>query len=174
MMGRMVLANASNGLIYPHDGVCWFQSQHGHHKAQGYFRADAMPWSAVIHMLLGGELEIVDGTTDGKLSDALRMGVPTWCLVFNRALGMYRTRVCDWQTRDMVEVARSNRHRPTAQAIRRLSIIYGWSGPAIVGSNVRLTCHRCWHDDKPAMIAQQVGKYKYVWSKAAIPNDRGD
>eukprot|EP00658_Telonema_sp_P-2_P004561 TRINITY_DN11695_c0_g1_i7.p1 TRINITY_DN11695_c0_g1~~TRINITY_DN11695_c0_g1_i7.p1 ORF type:complete len:125 (+),score=31.02 TRINITY_DN11695_c0_g1_i7:206-580(+) len=50
---RLVLANLSNGIMYPHDDVCYFASQMAHHKPQGYFNAFAMPIRAVIVLLLG-------------------------------------------------------------------------------------------------------------------------
>jgi hypothetical protein len=98
------LANISNGLHFPHDDVCCFQSQHAHRRSLGYFRIDAMPYRAVIHLLRGGVVEIIDATHKSKLlSEALRHGVPTWCIVMNRAMKFdyQNVRVCGWQTRDM-------------------------------------------------------------------------
>ena len=155
---NLVLANIRNGLAYPHDDVCYFQSQFAHHKKLGYFRIDSMPYRAVIHLLCGGEITIVDATAKNKpLTDAQRKGVPTWCLVFNRALRYYDVKVCDWQTVDMVQVAHSRVHKPLVQAIRKLAEIYGESGPAIIGKNVHLVCHRgIEFDDKPELLASLV------------------
>ena len=155
---NLVLANIRNGLAYPHDDVCYFQSQFAHHKKLGYFRIDAMPYRAVIHLLCGGEITIVDATAKSKpLTDAQRKGVPTWCLVFNRALRIYDVKVCDWQTKDMVEVARSRVHKPLVQTIRKLVEIYGHSGPAVIGENVHLVCHRnVEFDDKPELLAERA------------------
>ena len=157
----MRLANISNGLPFEHDGTCWFQSQHGHHLRDGYFRADAMPWDAVIHLLRGGSVEIIDATQHNKpLSDALRYGVPTWAMVFNRAVRLWPpagTLVCEWQTREMRMAAFDTRHKKTVRSIRRLAGIYGASQPAVIGVNVLLTCHRniAW-DDKPELIRTKL------------------
>ena|GEM_PF-1978972 len=150
---RLVLANISNGLPYPHDDVCFFQSQHGHSYAMAYFRADAMPWRAVIHLLEGGELEVVDATAGDKpLTDALRYGVRTWCHVFNRAL---RYGDLGFGPPHGWRAARSDRHRPTVQAIRRIARVLDTrkQRPAIPGENVLLTCHRNvgWDDDPAAL-----------------------
>eukprot|EP00658_Telonema_sp_P-2_P004560 TRINITY_DN11695_c0_g1_i5.p1 TRINITY_DN11695_c0_g1~~TRINITY_DN11695_c0_g1_i5.p1 ORF type:complete len:226 (+),score=37.34 TRINITY_DN11695_c0_g1_i5:206-883(+) len=147
---RLVLANLSNGIMYPHDDVCYFASQMAHHKPQGYFNAFAMPIRAVIVLLLGGELKIVDATRHDKpLSDALKKGVPTWCLLFNRAIKARGIQVCPWQTDDMAEVANSR--------YRKLAEYYGHTQPAVCGTNVHLECHaQCTFDDKPEEIA--IGK----------------
>lgn len=158
----MRLANISNGLAFPpYDGLCMFQSQHAHHCKQcGYFRIDAMPYGAVLHLLRGGQVEIIDATRRHKpLTDALRYGVPTWCLVFNRAMGDRATRVCEWQTRAMLSTANNDRHHPTVQAIRKLARATGSLGDvrAVVGANVILTCHQGFDgDDKPRRIARRI------------------
>ena len=156
------LANISNGLAFPHDDVCYFQSNFAHHcKSHGYFRIDAMPYRAIIHLLLGGTVTIIDGTRRHKpLSDALRFGVPTWCIVFNRGLAFRGSRhilVCDWQTDAMATTALSDRHTPAAHAIRKLSHIYGYTEPAIVGKNVLLECHHgCEWDDHPDRLRSRI------------------
>lgn len=154
----MRLANISNGLAYPHDDVCNFQSNHGHQFSIGYFRLDAMPYRAVIHLLRGGVVEIIDATHGGKaLTDAQKFGVPTWCIAFNRAIRMGCSRVCDWQTKEM-ERAALKKHRKTITAIRKLVKVYGCSRPATVGENVLLKTYRnVPFDDKPEIIARLKG-----------------
>lgn len=151
------LANIRNGLVYPHDDVCNFQSQHGHQLKCGYFRIDAMPYSAVIHLLRGGEIEIIDATRrDKPLSDALKFGVTTWCMVFNRALNCRGIRVCYWETREMRNAASSSIHRPLVQTIRKLAALYGAEWPARIGINVHLACHSgaTFDDDVKALRAK--------------------
>ncbi len=162
---RLVLANVSNGLAFPHDDICYFQSNHAHQLSSGYFARDAMPLSAVVHLLRGGELEIVDATRSSKrLTDAQRLGVATWCLVFNRAVapilpGARSVRVCPWQTREMARLAMSQIHRPTAHTIRKLGRIFGAVRPAVIGENVLLTCHSgaVW-DDQPLRLQAVLGR----------------
>jgi hypothetical protein len=152
----MRLANISNGLAFPHDDVCYFQSQYGHHCDRcGYFRLDSMPYRAVLHLLHGGTVTIVDGTRRHKpLTDALRYGVPTWCLVFNRAIGR-RERVCEWQTPEMERVANSDMHDALKSTIRKLSHIFPPTRSAIIGDNILLECHQgCIFDDKPRRLAE--------------------
>lgn len=152
----MRLANIRNGLAYPHDDVCLFQSNHGHRASMGYFRIDAMPYRAVIHLLCGGEITIIDATARGKkLSDALRYGVPTWCMVFNRALGQPRVPVAAWVTREMVNLAHGPIHKPLVQTIRKLARLYPYQKLAIIGMNVHLESHPCCRfDDKPELLKE--------------------
>ena len=122
----MKLANISNGLYFEHDDVCNFQSQFGHHCHLGYFRIDSMPYRAIIHLLTGGSLEIIDATAHDKpLSDALKYGLPTWCIVMNHAMKFdyIRIRVCDWQTKEMIRA--SQVHRNYLQSLRKLIKLYG-------------------------------------------------
>lgn len=149
----MRLANISNGLAYPYDDVCYFQSTYGHHASLGYFRLDSMPYSAVIHLLLGGTVTVVDASAHRRLSDALRWGVTTWCLVFNRALGVC-VPVCDWETPAMRRVAHYHHpHRKLMGTVRKLERVYGNSGPLVVGENVLLECHRRSDlDDRPDVL----------------------
>ena len=146
------LANIRNGLAFPHDGVCYFQSNHGHHAKGGYFRIDAMPYTVIIQLLKGEEIEIIDGTSKYKLlTDAQKFGIITWCIVFNRALnfrGSRHIRVASWQTKEIKDVALSNIHKPLVQSIRKLIKLYGYKEPAIVGNNIFLTCHKVEFDDK--------------------------
>lgn len=176
----MTLANLSNGLAYPHDHIAHFQSNYAHHKSLGYFRIDSMPLEAIVHLLNGGEVTIVDATASDKaLSDGLKKGVPTWCLVFNRAIdkvgvsGARSVRVCEWQTRDMVQVAHSQFHHPATQTIRKLAKVVGATGPAVIGQNIHLVCHRLvGFDDKPDRLAELVQMpYTGVQGKAgrALP-----
>ena len=150
------LANVRNGLAYPHDGLCYFQSNHGHHAADGYFRIDAMPLDAVRLLLLGGQVVIVDAGRADRLTDALRFGVPTWCAVFNRAIQARIHSTCPWFTSDMLHAAWSARQRPLKQTIRKLAEVYGASRPAVVGKNILLECHRCDHDDRPEVLRAAI------------------
>lgn len=150
------LANMMNGLAYPpYDGVCYFQSCYGHHASYGYFRLDSMPFDAVIHLLRGGQLIVIDATRKNKpLSDALKFGVPTWCLVFNRALRRRDVKVCNWQTPEMKRVALQN-HKPLVHTIRKLIKIYNFQKPAVIGDNIHLECHqKISFDDKPNMLKE--------------------
>jgi len=121
----MILANISNGLVFPHDDVCYFQSTHGHKCKMGYFRIDAMPLRAIIHLLRGGNLTIVDATQHHKLlTDAQKFGIATWILVYNRAIRKRIDQVCPWQTREMEMVASSNIHKKLIKTIRKLAKYY--------------------------------------------------
>jgi hypothetical protein len=156
------LANIRNGLAYPHDDVCYFQSQYGHHARYGYFRIDAMPYKAVIHLLKGGTIEIIDATAKNKrMTDAQKFGIPTWCIVFNRALNFKGSRhieVCDWQTDVMKRIALSSFHDQATYSIRKLVNVYGYKALAIIGKNIFLTCHsRIDFDDKPKRLKQLIG-----------------
>lgn len=150
-------ANIRNGLPFPHEGVCYFQSMYGHHYKDGYFRLDSMPLDAVIHLLSGEQIGIVDGTQHNKpLSDALRFGVPTWCMVFNRSL-RNPVPVCEWETPEMRRAAGDNRQKPLVKTIRKLVAIYGATQPAVIGRSVILRCARTitW-DDKPDEIRRLI------------------
>lgn len=153
------LANISNGLVYNHNDVCHFQSNYGHHASLGYFRIDAMPYRAIIHLLRGDTIEIIDATASKhkKLSDGLKYGVPTWCIVFNRALnfkGSRHIKVCDWQTSAIKGVALQG-HKSLVQSIRKLIKVYGYVKPAVIGDNVRLTCYNAVNfDDKSSIIKE--------------------
>lgn len=154
----MILANFSNGIVYPHDDICYFQSMYGHHAKLGYFRLDSMPIRAIVAALKGERLTIIDATRRHKrLTDALKYGVPTWCLVFNRAIGYKSVPVCDWATPEMVRLAHSDFHDKTKATIRKLSNIYGDCGPVIIGENLILECHQAaeW-DDKPKRIKRKL------------------
>lgn len=157
----MILANISNGLVYEHDDVCHFQSNYGHSAKKGYFRIDSMPYSAVIHLLKGGTITIRDATANNKgLTDGLKYGVPTWCIVFNRAIngkGSRHIKVCDWQTPEMKRAALDAKHRPLVQSIRKLIKLYGFRYHAIIGRNVILECERRINfDDKPKRIKELI------------------
>lgn len=159
-MGKEIIiyANMSNGLVYPHDEVCYFQSNVAHHWESGYFRIDSLPYSGVIQLLQGNKIQIVDATRHDKpFSDALKFGVPSFCLVFNRAIGGNGTKVCEWQTREMVYATHRHVHKPLVQAIRKLVKIYGHKGPAIIGENVLLTCHKQVNfDGQPEKIRERL------------------
>lgn len=145
------LANVRNGLAYPHDDLCYFHSQHGHHASFGYFRIDAMPLSAVVHLLRGEQIVIVDAGSKNRLTDALRFGVPTWCAVFNRAVRLW-AKPAPWFTREMARAAGSSAHRPLVQTIRKLSELYGAVRPAVAGNSILLECHVADHDDRPETL----------------------
>lgn len=148
------IANATNGLAFPpYDAVSMFLSTHGHNCKMGYFRIDAMPYQAVVELLCGRPIQLVDATQHNKaLPDSFKFGVTTWCLVFNRAVRQV-VEVAPWQTREMVAAANSRQHRPLVQRIRRLANVFGLVGPAIIDSNVLLEVHRCFDaDDKPQLI----------------------
>lgn len=150
----MILANMSNGLAFPHDDICYFQSQYGHQFSLGYFRHDSMPYSAVVALLKGESLTIIDATRRYKrLTDAQKYGIPTWCLVFNRAIHRKDVVVCDWQTREMQRAALSEIHKPYVNTIRKLANIYGWVKPAVISDNVILECQQgaIW-DDQPKRL----------------------
>jgi hypothetical protein len=146
------LANMSNGLAYPHDMVAYFQSQYAHHMKLNYFNRDAMPWDAVIHLLKGGEICVIDASQHHRLTDALKYGVPTWCAVFNRAV-YQQANVCSWFTPEMRKVSTSKHVKPIVNSIRKLVGLIGSSGPLIISQNVHLICHMgVKFDDKPEMI----------------------
>lgn len=153
------LANIRNGLAYPHDDVCCFASCDAHHLSHGYYRIDAMPYRAVIHLLTGGEIEIIDATQHDKpLSDALRFGVPAWCRTFNRAIGQNVVHVCPWETVHIRQAANKQSRRPVVQMVRKLADLYGWVAPAVIGQNVRLRCYRnATFDDKPQRLRGLLG-----------------
>ena len=150
----MRIANAMNGLAYPpYDAVSMFLSTHGHSCKMGYFRQDAMPYMAVIELLKGGSLCLVDATqSDKPLTDAFKFGLATWCMVFNRAIG-HKTESSLWVTRDMVRAANSCQHKKVVQRIRRLEAVFGHTRPAVIGENIILEVHKkILFDDKPNMI----------------------
>jgi len=143
-------ANISNGLAFPHDNVCMFKSTHGHNYKMGYFRIDAMPYSAVIELLKGNQIKIIDATHHSKpLTDGLKYGLTTWTLVFNRALG-YDIKVAPWQTKEMRKVSRRNGDvKKLVRTIRGLNKLFGNKGPAIIGDNIYIECHQNFkYDDK--------------------------
>lgn len=117
---------------------------------------DAMPYSAVIELLHGREICIVDGTSSGNaLTDALRFGLTTWALVFNRALRIYDVKVAPWQTKDMVRIANSRRHKTLVQTIRKIEKIYGNRGPVRIGPKELIhieCCRNVKFDDKPELL----------------------
>lgn len=160
ILSELRLANVRNGLAYPHHDLCYFQSNHGHRASLGYLRIDAMPLRAVVHLLLGSRIVIIDGTAKShRISDALRFGVPTWCAAYNHALGFYRP-PCDWISDHAMEVARSPLHRPLRHNIQKLAELYASvrsAPPARIGVgqdyNVVLECHLgIEHDDRPERL----------------------
>lgn len=157
----MTLANLSNGIVIEHDDICYFQSNYGHSAKLGYFRHDAMPLKAIAHLLTGGKVRIVDATRrTNRLSDALRFGVPTWCMVFNRAIRK-PARVCEWETLTMQGVANSKLHSAHVQTIRKLAKMYGSCGPAVIGSNVELLCvNGVDYDDRPEIIRNDRNRWR--------------
>lgn len=160
----MKLANMSNGLAFPpYDGISYFQSQYGHQAKLGYFNHDALPVDSIVELLKGNVLYLTDATRKNKaLTDAFKYGVPTFCLVFNRAIGLFDKtyryiKVCDWQTPEMLKVSHSDIHKPEVQKIRKLIRIFGYKKPAIIGNNVILQVHSGFiGDDKPNRIKEMV------------------
>lgn len=120
-----------------------------------------MPFSAIIHLLQGGTLTIVDATQHGKpLTDAQKYGIATWCLVYNRAIRRRADKICAWQTREMEMVASSNIHKKLIKTIRKLARYYPPTKPAIIGENVQLVCHRGFAlDDKAEEIRNKLWPY---------------
>jgi hypothetical protein len=148
------VANAMNGLAFPpYDEVSMFLSTHGHNCKFGYFRIDAMPYSAVIELLRGNSICMVDATQHNKpLTDAFKFGLTTWCLVFNRAIRQ-RVKVASWQTPAIERNANSSKFSPVVQRIRRLMTLYGCTKPAVIGDNVLIEMHRNFEfDDKMYML----------------------
>jgi hypothetical protein len=158
MIDNLILANISNGLAFPHDDVCYFQSQHGHSWKNGYFRIDAMPLRAVIHLMLGRTVTIIDATRrHKKLTDAFKFGVPTWCIVYNHAICQKVDKVCLWQTKEMETAAHSTLHEKLIQTIRKLAKYYQPTKPAVIGDNIKLVCHQNFMaDDKPKRIQEII------------------
>ncbi len=154
----MILANISNGLAFPYDDVCYFQSQHGHNAKMGYFRIDAMPYKAIIHLMRGGEITIIDATRrHKKLSDALKFGVPMWCLVYNRAINKRGLTVCPWQTKEMESISQNGVHEASIHSIKKLAKYYDPQKPAIIGDNIHLQCHQGFiADDKPMRLKELI------------------
>ena len=117
-----------------------------------------MPYVAVIHLLQGGSITIVDATARNKsLSDALRYGVPTWCMVYNRAIGHRQVVVASWVTREMVNIAHGAIHKPLVQTIRKLARLYPPAASLRIGVNVILESHPvCGFDDKPELLKEKL------------------
>lgn len=156
-------ANLSNGIAFPHNSVCRFQSNHGHNWKLGYFAVDSMPWDAVIRLLHGEPITIVDATAHNKpLSDGLRYGLTTWAMTFNRAIRRNDcVRVAPWSTREMCLAAyRNHTAKQVVQGIRRLARIYGVHGP------VWLSCNdpRCLSTRKP-FLGPSTEIRVQCWSK---------
>lgn len=151
----MRIANATNGLAFPpFDAVSMFLSTHGHNYKMGYFRIDAMPYNAVIKLLKGERITLIDATQHNKeLPDSFKFGVTTWALVFNRALGLRNTVVAPWQTKEMLKAANSATHKMLVQRIRRLREVFGYQKPIRIGDNIIFEVHKAFpYDDKPNEI----------------------
>jgi hypothetical protein len=149
-------ANITNGLAYPHDDVCHFMSTHGHNCKMGYYRLDSMPYSAVIELLNGRPIKVVDGTAHDKpLTDGLKFGLTTWAITYNRALRV-SVKAAPWQTKEMwTNAYRSSTSKKVVQRIRRLLNVFGGKSalPAILGQSIVVECHRgIGHDDKPEKV----------------------
>ena len=155
-----VYANITNGLYFPHDEVCHFMSSHGHNYSMGYLRLDSMPYSAVIELLCGRQIKVVDASPSGKaLTDGLRYGLTTWVLVFNRALRENDVRVAPWQTREMWLAAHRGKDADKIKRrIRRLESVYGNSGPVQIGRQILTECTPHFAlDDKPELLGAAMG-----------------
>ena len=156
----MRIANATNGLAFPpYDAVSMFLSTHGHSYKSGYFRIDAMPYNAVIELLKGSTITIVDATQhDKELPDSFKFGLTTWVLVFNRAIGFRQSKVAPWQTKEMLKISSGSIHKPLVQRIRRLIEIYGKPDRLItIGHQVKIEVYRNFKlDDNPVLIRQEI------------------
>lgn len=121
----MLLANASNGLaLVPlPDAVSAFLSSHAHHYP--YRSVGAMPPDAILELLRGGVVSVVDGSKRKPYPDSLVTGVGTWALVFGRAVEKLGGQLSDvpWATREMLKACWREEHEPTVKLIRRLARI---------------------------------------------------
>jgi len=150
----------SNGLAFPHDGICYFQSQYAHRASTGYFAHNSISLETILKLLCGYEITIIDATRRHKLlTDALKFGVPTFCLVFNRAIKQREIKVCSWETREMRRIAFSKIHKSLVQTIRKLANIYGYVSPLIIGDNIMLECHQGFiADDNPKRLQKLIAE----------------
>jgi hypothetical protein len=170
-----IYANITNGLAYPHHEVAHFMSTHGHSCKFGYFRLDAMPYSAVIELLNGRPIRVVDATQHNKpLTDGLKYGLTTWVLVFNRGIRQpidFRE-VAPWATKEMAKAALfSKQSKQLVQRIRRLQTIYGDQGSVRIGPGqlVEVECHRNFRlDDKPEQLRAFLASPMHSFSHEAI------
>ena len=152
------IANATNGLAFPpYDCVSMFLSTHGHNYGMGYFRIDNMPYLAIVELLKGGVIQVVDATQHDKpLPDAIKFGVTTFALAFNRAIGEYDLVVASWQTHEMKRAALSSAHKKLVQRIRRLAQVFGHNGPIVMGNQIQWEVHRNFTlDDKPGQLLKK-------------------
>lgn len=174
----LVLANVRNGipLVPRPDGLSYFLSTHAHH-AEGYFSPEAMPLNAIVHLLRGGVVEIVDASARKALPDALVTGVGTWALVFGRAVRAFAE--VPWATDAMIRGCWQHKQRRTVRVIRRLASVYGtppdplrvvstvdhrWNGKQITAEDVPLfgpaiavtAPRRATWDDRPEVIRELI------------------
>ena len=139
-MKKLVLANARNGLVYPHDDVCLFKSSWYHGVNRIYYRDYSMPLGAIVHLFKGGDIEIVDATVNrDHMSDGLKYGVVAWCVLYNRMLLKCNTKTCAWEDNNMVKEA--DKHKAYCEVLSRIAKLYSNKKPAVIGKNITLTCH---------------------------------
>lgn len=121
----LTAANASNGLAlapFP-DTVSVFLSSHAHRWP--YRSIGAMPPDAILELLRGGIVQVVDGSKRKSYPDSLVTGVGTWALVFGRAVKKLGGQLSDvpWATREMYKACWHAEHEPTVKLVRRLARI---------------------------------------------------
>ncbi len=128
------VCNARNGLAHrnelqtPHIG--YFLSSHAHHK-QCYFVPYAMPLAAIVHLLCGGVVAVVDASRRKVFPDSLVAGLGSWVYAFNRGIGVYEPDFVPYGTSAMWWYAiRSRNAREIKKVVRRLATILGDKGPA--------------------------------------------
>jgi hypothetical protein len=114
----------------------------------------------LVKLLSGNKIIIIDATrTHKSLTDALKFGVPTFCIVFNRAIRQREIQVCPWETREMRKVAFSKIHKPLVQTIRKLVNIYGFASPLVINDQISLECHQGFiADDKPKRLQKLIAE----------------
>jgi hypothetical protein len=168
-MDVLYVLNASNGLAYkalcPTDHVSLFLSSQAHH-ADCYFRAEAMPHSALVRLLCGGVVAVVDASGRKPFPDSLVTGVGSWVLAFNRALRGEGE--VPHATPAMRRFAgHSEEADRVVRSVRRLARIYGDRGPATMHFwRPEVPCFRyncrvvpcSWPDRGPAVVAFAPGR----------------
>lgn len=181
----LYVLNARNGLAFastfPTEHISMFLSSHAHH-AGSYFRCDAMPYAATIHLLNGGTVCVLDASTHKAFPDSLVTGLGSWVIAFNRAIGI----PCDpyhatsamrrfaWYSDDARRVVRSVRKLMTVYRNRGAARMH-FVNPAVTGfsynskwvpcsipecgpSVVACSPERATWDDKPELVRRFCGR----------------
>jgi hypothetical protein len=128
----MIVLNCRNGLPFNNyfrtEHYSMFLSSHAHH-ANCYFQSGDMPISAIIELLKGGIVTVVDASTSKPFPDALVTGLGSWVIAFNR--GLKSDESPEHSTPAMRKYAYySDEAKRVKQTVRRLKTVYGDSGPA--------------------------------------------